>query len=125
MAGVYGVVEMKKSVVDIAVVMNVISKVIHKAGIFALVGLVGPIKDLAALNFEQLKKEISELDAAERKEVEDAFKGALALEAPDAQAKISGMVDCLGQAVDLVGQGLALYGQGLGLFLKVKLLLGV
>jgi hypothetical protein len=124
MAGTYGVDEMKKVVGAVAEVLNVLSRFFHKGGVFTLFGLLEPIGRLKTVRFDVLKQELAELDAADRKAVEDEFKARLDLVDKAVQAKILAAVGYLDEAVQLVGEALGLVNSGIALVAKVKALLG-
>lgn len=121
MGGQFGIEELKKSVVCVAEVVNVVDKLLNKGGLGVLFGLITPINVLKALNLEQLKKEISELDEAERHEVQAAFKAQLKLVKPDVQAKIEGGIGHVEKAIGLVNKGIGLFNEGKGFVEEVKL----
>lgn len=123
MAGQFGIEELKKAVVDVADIINVVDKVLNKGGLMALLGLVSPINALKALNLPVLKQEISELDGEERVAVEAAFKAQLKLAKPDVQAKVEGGISHIEEAIVLVNKAIDLVNEGKSLVEKVKVFL--
>lgn len=125
MAGVFGVEQCKKIAVYVAELMNIISKMMNGGGIFALFGAIGILNTLKSVDFTALKQEVGELDAADRLDVEAAFKSTLSLNSVLAQAKIVAGVGELEKAIDLVNRALALVTDAKVLVGEVRTLLGV
>lgn len=125
MAGVYGVDQSKKFVVAVAESANIVSSVFGGAGLWALVGIVAPINELKAVDFPALSKELTEYDSADRLAVESAFKGALALKQPAAQAAILAGIGELDKAVSLVGAAIVLANDAISLVAEVRKMLGI
>jgi exonuclease VII small subunit len=123
MGGPFGIEQLKKIVVSVAHVVNVVDKLLNKGGLGALLGLIGPVNELKSLNLAQAKQEILDLSDDEQKLVKDSFKNELNLSNPLVQSKVLGMVDCLDQSIDLVEKALALVNEGKEIVNKAKNLL--
>lgn len=120
-----GIEKLKAFVQSIAEVLNVLSKVAHGAGVFALVGLVKPAQALMQADFAAIKKELADLSAEERLEVEAAFKSALALVNKEVQAKIESMVNALDECVELVEGQVELVKKAILEVAKIRVILGL
>jgi len=122
----YGVVVIERAVVACAEVLKVAYEVfVEKKGIWHLFGLQSVIQSIVAMDFANLKLEISDLSEAERESVEAKFKAGL----PAAlQASVGGAVDLLEEAIDLVEDVVAFvkdgYVKGLAFVAKAKALVG-
>lgn len=124
MGGVYGIVEAKKIAVGLAEVLNVVMKLV-KGNFLALFSLLGALTVFKDLKLEDFKKEILELDVAERAELEAAFIAALNFEDKVLQDKFSQTADCLNMVVDVVGQALHVVDNAKLVINKFKTILGV
>jgi hypothetical protein len=125
MAGQFGVDESKKIVGSVAELLNVVDKVVHKAGLIALLGAIAPINVIKSVNFSVFKQELGELSKEEREAVELEFKSKLQLQDQALQAKFVAMTDCLDKAVVLVEKALGLFNDAKALVAEVKAILGV
>jgi len=113
MAGQFGIEQIKKILFAAVESVNVASKVLHKEGIFVVFQLSDELMALSTVDLEALKKEISELDKADRDTIRDALKAKLVLVNPGIEQKIEG-------GVDLVEEGVQIVEQVIGLVSKVK-----
>ena len=124
-----GIDNLKSSSVAVAKCLNVASKVLNKQGLWHLLELQEPISVLSKVDLASLKAEILDLQDSERKEVEDAFKGALDLVNKDVQVKIGAAFGLVEEAVAFVESAVtdlsALYVNGKDLYLKARAFLGV
>ena len=109
-------------VVAVANVLNVVGNVLAGGGIFAMLGILGPINTLKALNFQLMLSELQGLDAASRSKIDAAFVGALNMSNKVMQAKITAAEGYLETAVSLVGEGISVVNQGQALIAKLKTL---
>lgn len=73
----------------LADVINIADAVLHKAGFFKLLGIQGPISQLAGTDWVEMKKELLALTDEQRLAIEAAFIGRLSLTNPDWQAKLA------------------------------------
>lgn len=124
MAEVYGVEKLKTVVVSLAQVLNAVSKFINKQGLFALYGVVEPVKTLVALDWVQAKKELSEVSYDERLALEQAFKTEVNLQNPEAQKKLQDAVDCLEQVFAVAHEGFTVVENAKVVYEKLKQLVG-
>ena len=102
MSGQYGIEQIKKVALAGCELLNVISKVVHKQGIFTVFQLSDELMALSSIDGEALKKEISELDQADRDGIKSLVKEKLVLQNPVVESKIEGGVDILDEAVSIV-----------------------
>lgn len=116
--------DLKKVVSDVCLVLNAVSKFIAKQGISALFSAIGPLQDLAVINYGLVKSELLKLDNAGKDELNALVKANLQLVDANAQAKLLGAVDCVEQAIGLVEEGVSLFNQGKGLVNRVKQIVG-
>lgn len=108
MAGQFGVEESKEVAETLAKGLNVASKMVH-GDFFAGLGLIGVLNGIKGIDFELFKKEVGELDQAERDAVQAAFVNNLDLVNKDVQTKIVAGTNALQDAVDLVTKALGLW----------------
>lgn len=116
--------DLKKVVADVCQVLNAVSKFVAKQGIGSLFGAIGPLQDLAIVNWGLAKSELLALDNIGRDELNAVMKSNLQLVDAAAQAKLLAGVDCIEQAVNLVEEGVSLFNQGKGLVDRVKQIVG-
>lgn len=110
-----GIDDLKKCVLAGAELLNVISKIAHKQGIFVAFELVDELSALGSVSAAELKAEIAGLDDAERADLLAAFKAKLVLQDPSVEAKLESGADLLNDAVNVVIEAV-------GLINKAKLL---
>lgn len=124
----YGVVVLKGCAEAGAEVLNVVSKVLNKQGLWHLLGLQGAVKVFTSLDFAALKEELKDLSEVEREEVEAAFQMKLALVKKEVQAKLVDAVNLVEDGVDfvedVVESGAGYFTRGKDLFQKAKALVG-
>lgn len=108
MAGQYSVSELKKIVLVGAEALNVVSKIVHKQGVFVAFQLMDELSALSGLDGELLKKQVSELDAADRAELKQALKDKLVLQNPAMEQKIESGLDIVDESVEVVVSALKL-----------------
>lgn len=117
MAGVYGVVEVSK-ILDVVVEgLNVASKIAHKGGVLSALALVDELSAIGSVDWDVLKKEVSELDADDAKKLQDLVSVKLDLVNKEVEAKIKA-------APALVLEVLTVAQEVLAVVAKVKLFVG-
>lgn len=125
----YGVETLKKIALSVANVLNVLSKVINKQGLWHLIALKDSVEFWATVDLRVALAELKDLSESEREVVEQSYKDALDLVNKDVQAKISGFVDLLEKLADLAedayAAGESLYENAMKLYAQVRALLGV
>lgn len=115
MGGAHGVSEIQK-VLDLAVELgNVIDVMANGGSIFSFSRLIDEVSALQGMNFEEFKKQIAELDAEDRGNLEMAVKAKLELHNKSLEAKIE-------QGVSLVEELVGIAESGLAFVMKVKAL---
>lgn len=113
--------ELKKLGVDLANLVNDADKLIHGGGVMpALFGAIGPVQELAGLDYQAVKVEIQ--DDAKRKEAETALVAALNLTNKSLQAKVAGSPKLLEQCVQLAESCVADFNVGKSIVDQVKAL---
>ena len=118
MSGVHGVVEISKVLEVMVEGLNVASKISHKGGVLAALALVDELSGLGSLNLDELKKEVSELDAADAKALEALVQGKLNLVNKVVEAKIKAAPALVLEVLSVAQDVLAAVG-------KVKAFIGV
>lgn len=101
MASQYGVLELKESVVLVAKTLNMLSGLVHK-NILSLLQVPNLYIALKGIDFDLLKKEISDLEVSEKDSVFMSFSMALDLQNKDVQNKILATADAIEQALDSI-----------------------
>lgn len=103
-----GVENLKKCVMAGAELLNVLSKIAHKQGVFVAFQLVDELSALSGLDGAVLKQELVDLSPEERAELISALKEKLVLLNPAVEAKIEASADLLNEAADVVVSAVAL-----------------
>lgn len=103
--------------------VNVIHKLSNKAGILVLLSLTDEASAIGGLDFNQVWLEIKDLDAAEGKMLNDAFKGKISLSDKALEAKLEGGGDLLEKSLKLAFEAKALVDKGISLVAEGKDLL--
>lgn len=116
--------DLKKVVSDSCQVLNAVSKFVNKQGITSLFAAIGPVQDLALVNYTAVKTELLSLDQAGKDDLNATIKSSLQLVNQDVQAKILSGVDCVEQVVNLAEEGISLFNQGSVLVNRIKTLVG-
>lgn len=106
MPGQHGIEQIKKVALAGAELLNVLSKVIHKHGVFTIFQLSDELMSLGNLDGEALKKELSELDQQERDSLKLAVKEKLVLQNPIMEKKIEDGMDVVDEAINIVVEAL-------------------
>lgn len=112
-----GTENLKKCLDAGAELLNVLSKIAHKQGVFVALQLVDELGALGGLDAAVLKQELVDLDPAERAALMAGLKAKLVLLDPAVEAKIEASADLLNEAADLVISAV-------GLVNKAKAVLG-
>lgn len=102
--GIEGLKVLAKVLAD---VLNTASKLLHGQGLVVLFALSQDWGMLSNVDYAAVKKELSDLSAEERKEIEDVFINSLALVDQAVQAKIQAGVGVLDSAVKVVEDAVA------------------
>lgn len=108
--------QLKKIVLALAEVINVIVKVANKEGVFVLLQAVDELNSLSTLDMVALKNELLALGAAEKADLVNAFKTKLDLGGSPLEKKIEGGFDVLSEAVDVVADALGVVKKAKALF---------
>lgn len=109
----YGLENIKKAVNAAVEVVNVVSKIVHKQGIFSVFQLSDELVALGTIDVEAFKKEVSELSAEEKAELKQTIKDKLSLVDKEVEAKIE-------SGLDLVEKGTALVEKVVGILKEAK-----
>lgn len=108
--------QLKKIVLALAEVVNVIVKVANKEGVFVLLQVVDELNALSTLDMEKLKVEIAGLSVEEKADLVAAFKSKLDLGGTALEKKIEGGFDVLSEAVDVVANAIGVVQKAKALF---------
>lgn len=108
--------QLKKIVLALAEVINVIVKVANKEGVFVLFDAVDELSALGSIDLNLLKVELSGLGTAEKADLVSAFKAKLDLKGSPLEKKIEGGFDVLSESVDVVAQALGVVQKAKALF---------
>lgn len=123
MGGKYGIAESTKIASTIGSLIVIGSKLL-KGNFLALFEIVGPLNLIRTVDLEAFKKEVTDYDQAEREQVEDAFKLAIAPLDDDLEAKIGEGADILNEAVDVVVHALTVVEEGKAVIERIRTLIG-
>lgn len=118
MAEKYGVENIQKVLVGVVCGAMVADKLANKEGVFSIFQFIPEFSALGTVNADQLKLEVSEFSADERKQVNEALKAKLVLHNSALEAKIE-------KGLDLVEVGVGLLMQVMKFASDVKSLLSI
>lgn len=119
-----GVEFLKKLVVDVAKVMNVVSKFANGGGIFSLLDAREPAMELVRMDYAAVLAELKDMDPIERAQVEVAFTSALSLAKPGVQMKVEEAVAVVEKAVAVIAKGVGMFGEVVAVVNEFKKLVG-
>lgn len=103
-----GIDNLKKVVLAGAELLNVLSKIAHKQGVFVALQLVDELSALSGLDMALVKQELVDLSPAEREELLAALKEKLVLLNKDAEVKIEASAELLNEAASVMLDAVAL-----------------
>lgn len=116
--------ELQTLVSDLAGLINVGFKVV-KGDFLSLLGLLGTVKDLQSVDFNQVKADLLTLSDADRATLESQFDSALSLSDSVIQQKIVDSADALNQAITVGEEAVKVYEDVLSVVNRFKSILGV
>lgn len=103
-----GIEKLKSVVISVANILNAVSGFVHKQGLLALYPVIAEAQALIKLDWKVVLEEIKDLSAEEGKDLEASFLGALQLQNPAVQVKLSEAIDCVQEGAAVLVSGIAL-----------------
>lgn len=104
-----GIEELKKVLIAVAEVGNVLEKVVTKGNVIAVFNLADEFALLATLNVAQLKAEVLDLDEVEKRQLLAVFEQKFDLEADKVELFVEGVVEIASDISDLIGKIILLF----------------
>lgn len=111
MSGTYGVEQIKKVLLAIAEVGNVVEKIINKQGVIAIFNLADEFALLATLDMDRFLKEVGELDVEDKLELLRTFEVKFDLANEQSEKFVEGLLDIAIDLSEVVGKVIGLFGK--------------